>query len=89
MKPASPSNMNLKEARNFSEDARKELDSYSFTDDVYLSIKNVGTKAFRHCSYDQLDGWLFIWTPTESFFVKESEMGDFLIIDAQLNATLI
>jgi hypothetical protein len=74
--------MNAKEAQNFSVDILKELDDTSFSDSLYFSIRNVGTKVFRQCKYDQIEGWLFIWTKQEVFFMKESDLGDFVVIDA-------
>jgi len=82
--------MTSRQARNLSDDIRKELtdDSY-FTDNIYLSIKNVGTKSFKNCKCDRLDGWLFIWTKDDTFLVRESEAGDFLIIDTNPSPPLI
>jgi hypothetical protein len=74
--------MNSKEAKNFSEDIAKELNDFSYIDSVYISVKGVGTKVFKRCKCDQIDGWLFVWTPTESFYTLETDLGDFIIIDA-------
>jgi hypothetical protein len=81
--------MTSKQAHNFSEDVRKELDEKSFISNIYLSIRGVGNKIFKHCTYDSLEGWLFIWTPEENFVAKESDIGDFVIVDANQTPSLI
>lgn len=74
--------MNKTTAKNFSEDIRKQLTVDCFSDTIYLSIRNVGTRAFKNCKCDRIDGWLFIWTGEENFYVEETELGDFVFIDA-------
>jgi hypothetical protein len=78
--------MTRKQAQNFSEDIKSELGDEDYYDDIYLSIKNVGTKMFKKCCYDQIDGWLFIWTQSDTFVAKESEIGDFVIVDSAHSA---
>lgn len=81
--------MNKKQAQNLSEDIRKQLDDRSFIDNVYLSIKGIGTKVFKECKCDQLEGWLFIWTKNDTFLMEEEDIGDFVLIDANLAPSLI
>ena len=81
--------MNSRDAQRFSDDIRKELDENSFVDNIYMSVKHVGTKVFRNCKCDQIDGWIFIWTQTETYTVKESDMGDFVIIDTNMSIPCI
>lgn len=56
----------------------KNLTSQDFCDTLYLSIKNVGTKTFRSCSFHQEDDYLFIWTKNENFLLNRREIGDFI-----------
>ena len=73
--------MTSKNAQKLLVDLGKEMSEDSFTDNIYLSIRDVGTKVFKHCKFEVLEGWLLIWTPTETFCVSQKDLGDFLIID--------
>ena len=63
-------------------DLGKEIRDDSYVDNIYLSIRDVGTKVFKNCVFFVEDGWMFIWTREESFCIREKDMGDFLVIDA-------
>ena len=73
--------MNRSQASRFSTDIRAELSDRDFCQTLYLSIKDIGTRTFKDASFQYIDGWLFIWTQNESFYVKEKELGDFVCID--------
>lgn len=73
--------MNRTNANKLMADLGKEMNHASFTDNIYLSIRNVGTRVFKNCKFESLEGWMFIWTRDDSFCVKEKDLGDFLVID--------
>lgn len=73
--------MNRLNANKLMIDLGKELSEDTFVDNIYLSIRNVGTKVFKKCKFERLEGWIFIWTQDDSFCVKEKDLGDFLVID--------
>jgi len=72
--------MTLKQATNLKEDIGKNIRPFDYCEDVYLSIKGIGNKSFRNCTYLESEGWLFIWTESESFIINTNDIGDFIFI---------
>lgn len=79
--------MNRLTATNLMQDIEKNIDPSMMIDDIYLSIKDVGTKIFRQCTYHEDNEWLFIWTTDDSFMVKKSDLGDFVMVPMTKNFT--
>jgi len=72
--------MTKKQAQNLMEDLRKNLSPLDFVENIYISIRGVGNKVFRHCAYYEADGYTFIWTTQENFLISKKEVGDFVIV---------
>jgi hypothetical protein len=68
------------EAQRLMEDLGKNISKSDYVDDIYLSIRGIGTKVFKNCAYFETDGYTFIWTENESFMLNKSEIGDYVII---------
>lgn len=62
------------------EDWGKNLIPQDFCETLYLSIKGVGAKTFKSCSFHQEENYLFIWTKTDSFLINRREVGDFIAV---------
>ena len=77
--------MTVKQANNLKADIERSITEEDFTDDLYISIKGIGTKTFKGCTYHDTDGWIFIWTKDESFLLDKSELGDFVAIPLSEN----
>ena len=72
--------MTRNQAQQLMEDIEKSLTSRDFCENIYLSIKDVGTKVFKKCVYHETDGFTFIWTETERYLISKREIGDHVII---------
>jgi hypothetical protein len=72
--------MTLKQAQNLLTDLRKSLQIRDYCEDLYLSIKDVGTKVFRSCAYFETESWVFIWTIDDSFVFSKKLIGDFVLV---------
>ena len=75
--------MNRKQAENLLVDLRRSMDSRDYCEDVYLSIKGVGTKSFKSCAYFETESWLFLWTAEESFVLDKRDAGDFVFVPSK------
>jgi hypothetical protein len=62
------------------EDLGKTLTPVDYTENIYISIRNVGNKVFRKCAYHEAENFTFIWTVGESFMMDKKEMGDFVVV---------
>ncbi len=62
------------------EDLGKQLSPQDYSENIYVSIKNVGTKVFRQCAFHEADGYTFIWTKKETFIISRKEVGDFVVV---------
>lgn len=74
--------MTAKQAGNFCLDIHKTLTDEDYNNSVYISIKGVGTSIIKNCTYQISEGWIFFWTKNNSKYIRESEIGDFVIVDA-------
>jgi hypothetical protein len=72
--------MNRKQAENLLVDLRKNLQPRDYCEDVYLSLRGVGSKKFKSCAYFETETWLFIWTPDDSFVINKTEVGDLVFV---------
>lgn len=72
--------MTRNQAQRLMEDIEKSLTTEDFSEDIYLSIKDVGTKTFKKCAYHEVDGYTFIWTETERYLISKQEIGEYVII---------
>lgn len=72
--------MTRKQAENMMEDLGKNLTDRDYIENIYLSIKGVGTEVFKKCAYFEVDGYTFIWTKDGSFLISRKEMGDYVVI---------
>jgi hypothetical protein len=81
--------MTKKQAENFCLDIASNLTDEDFTDTLYISIKNKGTKVFANCKHERIDGWLFFWNKNETYYVKEKELGDFIVVEANMSPTVL
>jgi hypothetical protein len=81
--------MTKKQAENFCLDIASNLTGEDFTDNLYISIKNKGTKVFTNCKHERIDGWLFFWSKNETYYVKEKELGDFIVIEANMSSAVL
>lgn len=74
--------MTVNQAENFCLDIHKTLTDEDYKNSVYVSIKGIGTSIIKNCAYQISDGWIFFWSKNNSKYIRESEIGDFVIIDA-------
>lgn len=72
--------MTRKQAERLMEDISQELTVLDFCEDIYLSIKDVGSKVFKKCAYHEAEGYTFIWTENEKYLISKKEIGDHVII---------
>lgn len=72
--------MTRKQAQRLMEDLEKNLIHDDYCEDLYVSIKNVGTKVFKNCAYYECEGYTFIWTCTEKFLLSKKEIGEYVLI---------
>lgn len=72
------------------EDIGKSLTKADYSEDIYLSIRDIGTKVFKKCAYHEVDGYTFIWTEKEQYLISRKEIGDYVVIpyDAAIQITL-
>ena len=69
-------------------DIGKTLTDKDYCKNIYVSIKDVGTKVFKKCAHYQNEGYTFIWTETESFLINEKEIGDCVIVPQDSNSII-
>ncbi len=74
--------MTKKQANNLLTDLRKSLQPEDYREDIYISIKDVGNKAFKSCAYYESESWLFIWTIDDSFVFNKKDVGDFVFVSS-------
>lgn len=68
------------QAQRLMEDLGKNLTPQDYTENIYVSIKKVGTKVFRQCAFYESEGFTFIWTQKEKFLINRKEVGDFVVV---------
>lgn len=78
--------MTRRQAERLKEDLEKSITLDDYIEDLYISIKDIGSKVFRNCVYLEVEGWLFIWTKDESYMVRKKDIGDCLIAPASFYA---
>lgn len=86
MKLDTLTNMTRNQAHNLMHDLGKNLIPQDYAENIYISIKNVGTKVFRNCAYFEAEGYTFIWTRVENFLMDKKEMGDFVVVPYEHNS---
>jgi hypothetical protein len=72
--------MTSKQAIQLQKDWGQHLTEEDYHETLYVSIKGVGAKTFKSCSYHEQDDYIFIWTRDESFLIDRKELGDFVIV---------
>lgn len=72
--------MTRTQAQRLMIDLGKNLVHDDYCEDLYISIKNIGTKTFKNCAYFECEVYTFIWTHQESFFISKKNMNDFVLI---------
>ena len=72
--------MNLSQANNLQKDISKDISECDFVNDIYLTVKGIGTKVFRDCAFHETDDWIFIWTTSESFLINRKKIGDHVLV---------
>lgn len=75
--------MNRKQAENLLVDLRKSMELRDYCEDVYLSIRGVGTKTFKSCAYFETETWLFLWTIDDSFVLDKRDVGDLVFVPSK------
>jgi hypothetical protein len=76
--------MTRNQAQKLMDDLSDNITEKDYIDDIYLSIKGVGTQVFRNCSYFEADEFTFIWTKNERFLISRKEIGDYVVIPYDL-----
>ena len=51
-----------------------------YNQDVYVSIKEFGTRVYRKCAFHETETHIFIWTSKIDYIVSKSDVGDFVIV---------
>jgi hypothetical protein len=72
--------MTKKQALFLLNDWGKNLREEDYCENIYMSIKGVGTKVFKNCNYHDTDTHIFIWTKEENFMANKKELGDFVVV---------
>lgn len=80
--------MTLEQATNLKEDIEVTLTDRDYNDDLYISIRGVGTQTFKACAYHFAEEWLFIWTKKETFMLNKADLGDFVAIPLSDSQTI-
>lgn len=80
--------MTRKQATQLMKDWGKNLLPEDFCETLYISIKGIGAKTFKSCSYHEQDNYIFIWTKQDKFLVNKKELGDFVAIANPHNTIL-
>ena len=80
--------MTHQQATDLMLDWGKNLLPVDFCETLYLSIRGVGTKTFKSCSFHQEDDYLFIWTKTENYLLNRNEIGDFVAVSNPVETIL-
>ena len=83
------SNMTEKQAHLLLEDWSCAIQEKDFCENIYVSIKNVGTKVFKKCCYHDVENYIFIWTREDTFLIDKKELGDFVIIPQNSKSFLL
>lgn len=73
--------MTPKQANLFLSDIRSELTDADYCQNIYISLREIGTKSFKNACCQSIDGWLFVCTKIDSFCVQEKNLGDFVCVD--------
>ncbi len=79
--------MTKKQAERLKEDLEKSITLDDYVEDLYISIKDIGSKVFRNCVYLEAEGWIFIWTHEESYVVRKKDIGECVIAPASFYTT--
>jgi hypothetical protein len=72
--------MTKEQANYLLNDWGKNLSPEDYCETIYLNIVGIGSRRFKDCCYHDADGYIFIWTRTESFVVNKMDLGEFLLI---------
>ena len=75
-------NMTHRQAELLKMDLEKSITPEDYTEDLYVSINGVGSKIYRDCVYLDAEGWLFIWTMTESYMFSKKDLKDTVVVPA-------
>jgi len=81
--------MTKKQAENLLADIGKSLTPQDYCEDIYLSIKDVGSKSIKSCSYFETETWVFIWTTSDSFVFDKRDIGDFIFVPSNESSITI
>jgi hypothetical protein len=68
------------QAQRLMEDIGKSLSSIDYSENIYLSIKGVGSKIIKNCAYHDAENYTFIWTKDEKFLINRKSIADHVII---------
>jgi hypothetical protein len=79
--------MTKKQAELLKQDLEKSITLDDYVEDLYISIKDIGSKVFKNCVYLEAEGWLFIWTYEESYLVRKKDIGECIIAPASFYTT--
>ena len=72
--------MTRSQAQRLMEDIGKSLTCLDYSEDVYLSIKGVGSKIIKNCAYHEAENYTFIWTKNEKFLINRKSIAEHVII---------
>lgn len=65
-------------------DIARDISADDYQHDIYISFKEHPSKSYRNCAYFETDGYTFIWTKNSSEMISKSEVGDYILIPADL-----
>lgn len=65
-------------------DIGKDISEDDYQHDIYVSFKNGAPKSYRNCAYFESDGYTFIWTKNSSEMISRKEVGDYILIPADI-----
>ena len=79
--------MTRKQAECLKKDLEKSITLEDYIEDLYISIKGIGSKVFKNCVYLEAEGWIFIWTKEESYILRKKDIGECVIAPASYYTT--
>jgi hypothetical protein len=81
--------MTRKQAQLLLDDWTYAIEEKDLCENIYVSIKSVGTKVFKKCCYHETENYIFIWTKEDKFLINKKELGDFVIIPQNSKSFLL
>lgn len=77
--------MTLKQAQRLLDDLSHDIIKRDLVQNIYVSIKDIGTRVFKNCCYHEIENYIFVWTINDKFLINKKDLGDLVIIPQDSN----